>query len=414
MNMNILVFGGSGKIGAAVAWDLVRANDVDVVGILGRREDALKMTSDWIDSPKIRTHVIDVTDTQGIKSLMQQYDVGVIALPDRKASYKIVETAIESGLNIVDMLEEYHRRPDPYEVEGLETPGGMPMDDYGEWLHKRAIEHDVTFLDGMGFAPGISNITLGEGIRKLDGAESAIARVGGIPSKDAAGRHPLGYMITWSFEHVLREYMVRVRVIKGGEIVEVDAASDLERFRFAQFGKEETLECAITPGMPSFIFTRPDLNEFAEKTIRWPGHWQGIQVLKECGMLDLQPLEISGLKIAPREYLLAVIEPKLWPRAGDTDVCVMWNTVVGTKDERKTRINYYLWDEADTQNGISAMARVTGFSAAIGALFIGRGAITNKGIVPPEEGIKGELYEVFIDELRERGINVIEIPENIN
>ena len=208
--------------------------------------------------------------------------------------------------------------------------------------------------------------------------------------------------------------MVRVRVIKGGEIVEVDAASDLERFKFAQFGKEETLECAITPGMPSFIFTRPDLNEFAEKTIRWPGHWQGIQVLKECGMLDLQPLEISGLKIAPREYLLAVIEPKLWPRAGDTDVCVMWNTVVGTKDERKTRINYYLWDEADTQNGISAMARVTGFSAAIGALFIGRGAITNKGIVPPEEGIKGELYEVFIDELRERGINVIEIPENIN
>ena len=92
----------------------------------------------------------------------------------------------------------------------------------------------------------------------------------------------------------------------------------------------------------------------------------------------------------------------------------MWNTVVGTKDEHKTRINYYLWDEADTQSGISAMARVTGFSAAIGALFIGRGAITNKGIVPPEEGIKGELYEVFINELRERGINIIEILENLD
>lgn len=411
MKMNILVFGGSGKIGAAVAWDLVKANDVDVVGILGRREDALKMTSDWINSPKIRTHILDITDTQGIKSLMQQYDVGVIALPDRKTSYKIVETAIETGLNIVDMLEEYHRRPDRYEVEGLEAPVGMNVDDYGEWLHKSAVEHGVTLLDGMGFAPGISNITLGEGIRKLDRAESAIARVGGIPSKEAASKHPLGYMITWAFEHVLREYMLRVRVIKGGEIVEVEAASDLERFRFAQFGKEETLECAITPGMPSFIFTRPDLKEFAEKTIRWPGHWQGILVLKECGMLDLQPLEIKGFKIAPREFLLAVIEPKLWPRAGDTDVCVMWNTVVGMKDGRRTRLNYYLWDKADTLIGISAMARVTGFSAAIGALFIGRGVITSKGIVPPEDGIKGDLYAVFIDELRERGINVIEIPE---
>jgi saccharopine dehydrogenase-like NADP-dependent oxidoreductase len=409
--MNILIFGGSGRVGAAVAWDLVKENDVGVVGLIGRREEALERTQTWIGSPKIRTHIIDVADTPAVEGLMQQYDVGVIALPDRNTSYKVVEMAIESGLNIVDMLEEYHRRPDPYEVEGLETPDGMNVDDYGEWLHKRAIDRGVTLLDGMGFAPGISNITLGEGIRKLDRAESAIARVGGIPSKRAAGKHPLGYMITWAFKHVLREYMVKVKVIKNGEIKEVDAASDLEGFRFTAYGQNETLECAITPGMPSFIYTRPGLNEFMEKTIRWPGHWQGIQVLKECGMFDLQPVEIKGVKIAPREFLLAVMEPKLRPRAGDTDVCVMWNTLVGTKDGRRTKINYCLWDEADTKNGISAMARVTGFSAAIGALFIGREMITSKGIVPPEDGIEGELFPVFIEELRKRSIKVIEVPE---
>jgi len=414
VKLNILIFGGSGKIGASVAWDLVKANDVDTVGLIGRREDALERTKVWIDNPKTRAHVLDIADTQVVKSLMQQYDVGVIALPDRKTSYKVVETAIETGLNIVDMLEEYHRRPDPYEVEGLETPGGMPVNDYGEWLHKKAFERSVTLLDGMGFAPGISNITLGEGIRKLDRAESAVARVGGIPAKESASKHPLGYMITWAFRHVLREYMVRVKVIKNGKVVEVDAASELERFGFAQFGKEETLECAITPGMPSFIFTQPNLNEFAEKTIRWPGHWQGIQVLKECGMLDINPLDINGVKIAPREFLLAVIEPKLRPRAGDTDVCVMWNTVVGTKDGYRTRLNYYLWDEADAKIGISAMARVTGFSAAIGALLIGRGEIIQKGIIPPENVIKGELYEAFMDELEKRGIKVIDVPEIID
>jgi saccharopine dehydrogenase-like NADP-dependent oxidoreductase len=409
MNTDILVFGGSGRIGAAVAWDLTKANNVGAVGLVGRRKVALEETRAWIDSSKIRVHVLDVADTQATRSLMQQYDVGVIALPDRKTSYKVVETAIEAGLNIVDMLEEYHRKPDPYEVEGLETHGSMRGDDYGECLHKRAIERDVTFLDGMGFAPGISNITLGEGIRNLDRAESAIARVGGIPSKDAANRHPLGYMITWAFEHVLREYMVGVKVRVNGKLVEVDAASDLESFRFTQFGKDETLECAVTPGMPSFIYTRPNLDQFMEKTIRWPGHWRGIQVLKECGMLDLHPLTIKGVKITPREFLLFVIEPKLRPRAGDTDVCVMWNTVVGTKDGRRTRIDYYLWDEADTKNGISAMARVTGFSAAIGALLIGRGAITSRGIVPPEDGIKAELYPMFMDELKRRNIKVLEI-----
>ncbi len=412
--MNVLIFGGSGKMGAAVAWDLVKADDVETVGLIGRREDALEKIKAWINSPKVKKYVLDIADTQAVRNLMQQYDVGVIALPDRKASYLVADAAIEAGLNIVDMLEEYHRRPDPYEVEGLVLSGGMRLDDYGEWLHKRAVERGVTFLDGMGFAPGISNITLGEGIRRLDEAETAVARVGGIPSKNAAGRHPLKYMITWAFEHVLREYMIRVKVIKNGKIAEVDAATDLEDFRFTEFGQDEALECAITPGMPSFIFTRPTLNEFAEKTIRWPGHWQGIEVLKECGLLDLQPIEIRGLKIAPREFLLSVIEPKLRPLADDTDVCVMWNTVVGTKNGKRTQINYYLWDKADTQNGISAMARVTGFSAAIGALFIGRGMVMNKGIVPPEDGIKGELYKAFMDELKRRKIEIVERTEVID
>ena len=414
MKMNILIFGGSGKIGAAVAWDLVKEEDVETVAIIGRRGDALERTKTWLASPKVKSYILDVANTRALQNLMQQYDVGVSALPDRKTNYKVAETAIESGLNIVDMLEEYHRKPDPYEVEGLEMPDGMSVNDYGEWLHERSLERGVTFLDGMGFAPGISNITLGEGIRKLDKAESAIARVGGIPSKVAADKHPLKYMITWAFEHVLREYMIKVKVIKDGKIVEVDATSDLEEFKFTEFGHEETLECAITPGMPSFIYTRPSLLEFAEKTIRWPGHWQGVQVLRECSMLDLQPIEIRDLKIAPREFLLAVIEPKLRPLAGDTDVCVMWNTVVGIRNGKQTKIAYYLWDEADTRNKISAMARVTGFSAAIGALFIGRGMITNKGIVPPEDGIKGETYEAFMGELEKRDIRVLERTEVVD
>jgi len=396
-------------IGPAVAWDLIKDDEVEAVGLVGRREHALEKTKKWVNSDKVLLHVLDIANREDTKRLMKQYDVGVLALPDRRTSYKVVDTAIEAGLNIVDLLEEYHRGPDKYEIEGLEIPEGTTIEDYGEWLHKRAIENGVTFLDGIGFAPGLSNITLGEGIRKMDQAESAIARVGGIPSKEAARRHPLKYMITWAFSHVLREYMVKVNVIKNGEIVEVEATSDRENFKFTKFGKDEELECAITPGMPSFIFTRPQLKEFAEKTVRWPGHWQGIEVLKECGLLDITPVEFEGVKIAPRDFLLSIIEPKLKPLEGDTDVCVMWNTVTGTKDGQKMRIDYYLWDEADTNNGISSMARVTGFSAAIGARFMGRGEIKQKGIVPPENCIAGKLYDKFLEELRKRNIDILEV-----
>ena len=269
-------------------------NEVETIGIVDRREDALKRVKKWINSDKIVMHILDIEDKENTKKLMKQYDVGAVVLPNRRSSYKVVDTAINAGFNIVDILEEYHRRPDPYEIEGLEIPDGMPSNEYGEWLHKKAIENNVTFVDGIGFAPGLTNITLGEGIRKMDRAESAIARCGGIPAKKAAGKHPLKYMITWAFEYVLREYMVKVEVIKNGKIVEVSAMSDLEKFKFAKLGKNEELECAITSGMPSFLFTRSQLKECAEKTIRWPGHWEGIRTLRnaECLILCLWSLRV--------------------------------------------------------------------------------------------------------------------------
>jgi len=302
--MKALVFGGTGKVGAAVALDLAKDDEVEKVGIVGRRKSALEKTRKWIGSKKVVMHSLDITDKKETRNLMKKYDVGVTALPDRRTSYKFVEAGIDSGLNIVDMLEEYHRRPDPYEIEGLEFPKGMSLDEYGDWLHNKAIKNGVTFVDGMGFAPGLSNVTLGEGIRKMDTSEIAVARVGGIPSKEAAQNHPLRYMITWAFDHVLREYMIKLKVIKNGKIVEVDAATDREKFRFNQLNKDEELECAITPGMPSFLYTRPQLKEFAEKTVRWPGHWAGVQALKECGLLDITQVQFKEKKIVPRPFLL--------------------------------------------------------------------------------------------------------------
>lgn len=407
--MKALVFGGSGKVGSAVAWDLARDEKIKVIGITGRRADALDRVKKWIGSEKIVPHVVDVNDKPSLAALMREYDAGALALPDRKTSYKVVQSAVETGLNIVDMLEEYHRRPDAYETEGLEIPSGMTLDRYGDWIHETAIKNNVTFIDGMGFAPGLSNVTLGEGIRMIDKAEKAIARVGGIPAKKYAANHPLRYMITWAFEHVLREYMIKLKVIKNGKVVEVDATGDLESFKFNKFGKNETLECAVTPGMPSFIYTRPKLREFAEKTVRWPGHWQGVQTLKECGMLDIKPVTFNGSPIAPREFLLSIITPRLKANEGETDVCVMYNTLTGKKGRKNVKIEYFMWDVADTKNNISSMARVTGFPVALALRLLLNGEIKEKGIVPPEDCIQGKIYKWFMKELRKRNIKIQEV-----
>ena len=105
--MKALVLGGTGRIGSAVAWDLARYGGADVVGIAGRRERSLQKTLDWIGSDRVVPHLIDISDPRESRRLMQEYDIGIIALPERRSSYRAVETAIGAGLDAVDILEEY-------------------------------------------------------------------------------------------------------------------------------------------------------------------------------------------------------------------------------------------------------------------------------------------------------------------
>jgi lysine 6-dehydrogenase len=402
--MKILVMGAAGKMGRAVAWYLDKDPQVTKVGLLDAQESSLNTMA--ANSDKFMVHCVSIDDSEKLQAVMKTYDAGIVVLPNRRLSYMAIEAAISARLNLVDILEEYHRHPDEYEVEGLVVPAGMTIREYGENLHQRAVENDVLILDGMGFAPGLSNLTSEHGISLLDKPQTAVARVGGIPNADAACRHPLCYMTTWSIEHVLREYNVKTNMIKDGKIVEVQALSDMECFKFGEFGRDSDLECAVTPGMPSFIYTHPELKYFAEKTVRWPGHYSGIRTLLDSGMLSQEPVQTKWGKIAPREFLLGILNPKLAPLPEDKDACVMYNTVTGQKDGQEAKVEYFMWDEA--QNGFTGMQRVTGFPAAIGGKLVAGKKINLTGVRAPEECVKGMNYTSMMDELKMSDIHIKE------
>jgi len=405
--MKVLVIGAAGKMGKAVVAYFANDPAVKMLGLLDAGEAVLQPLTKGLAAGKFKLHAVDVTATDELKKVMGQYDVGVVTLPNRRLSYKVMEAAIEARLDLVDILEEYHRRPDNYQTEGFVVPAECrDFADYGEKLHEKAIENDVLILDGMGFAPGLSNITTGRGVGLLDKAEVAIARVGGIPNIECCAKHPLRYMTTWSLEHVLREYSIKTLILKDGKYTEVPALYDEESFGFNEFGIDEKLECAVTPGMPSFIYTHPELQYFAEKTVRWPGHYQGVRTLIECGLFDETPVEIDGVRLSPRKFLLGIINPLLVPQQGDGDVCVMYNTVTGTKNNKPHKIEYFMWETANSE--FSGMARVTSFPAAIGAKLVAMGKTDLKGIRAPEECVTGENYTWFLQELEKKDICIRE------
>lgn len=405
--MNVLVIGAAGKMGKAVVSYFENDPTVGALGLLDASESVLQPLVKRNAIEKFKLHPVDVNNVDELKKVMEQYDVGVVTLPNRKLSYKVMEVAIDARLDVVDILEEYHRRPDNYQTEGFVIPSGChDSAEYGEQLHEKAIRHDVLILDGMGFAPGLSNITTAHGIGLLDQVETAVARVGGIPNIECCTKHPLRYMTTWSLEHVLREYSIKTQILKDGKYTEVHALYDEEAFQFNEFGINEKLECAVTPGMPSFIYTHPELQYFAEKTVRWPGHYQGVRTLIECGLFDETPVDFEGVRISPRKFLLSIINPLLVPQEGDGDVCVMYNTVTGTKNNALHKVEYFMWEKADHE--FSAMARVTSFPAAIGAKVVASGKIDLRGIRAPEECIVGENYKWFLEELEKKDICIRE------
>jgi len=405
--LKILVI-GCGKMGSVIAWDLCKYEDVESVGLVDTYSPSLERATAWIQDKRVTAHLLGGNFREQLIELMNSYDVGIGALPAIKQTNQLIEMAIEAEMNFVDIYGEYYRRPNESYLDGFDIPPDTTGEAYGEMLHRQAIVKDITILCCMGFAPGLSNMTLGNGIAQMDKAQSAIARVGGMPDIKAADNYPMKYMVTWCWDQVIDSAMEKTRILKDGTFQNVDAMSEYELFSFKEFGKNLELEAFITPGMESFLFTRPKLKSCYEKTIRWPGYKDSMSFLKSCGFFETTPIEFNGRNIVPREVAAHIMEPELAPKEGDVDISVMWNTVSGEKQGKFSQIDYYMWVDSDTENTISSMARATAFPASISAVLMGRGSFISRGIVSPEDAFDTALYESMIDELETKGIVIKE------
>ncbi|MCF8067926.1 MAG: saccharopine dehydrogenase NADP-binding domain-containing protein [Desulfobacterales bacterium] len=405
--MKILVI-GCGKMGSVIAWDLSKYNDIETIGLADPYAPSLEKASKRIQGKNVETYLLKGNYRKQLIELMQSYDVSIGAQPTIKQGNELIEDAIEAEVNLVDIIGEYYRRPNEAYLDGFNVPQGMTGGEYGEILHRRAKDKNITILCCIGFAPGLSNLTLGYGISQMDKAETAIARVGGMPDIKVAEKYPMKYMATWCWDQAIDSAMDETRILKDGKLQYAKAMSEYERFRFQELGKDVELEAFLTPGMDSFIFTRPELKSCYEKTIRWPGYKDYMSFLESCGFFDLKPIVFNGQEIVPREISARIMEPGLMAKKGDTDVSIMWNTVTGEKAGRSAQIDYYMWVDSDTENRISSMGRATAYPASVSAVMMGRGRFTNRGILTPEDAFDEDCYQFLLRELKNKGIIIEE------
>lgn len=379
--MRMLVL-GAGLQGSACAYDLLQNPDVTEVRLADLRTDSLAPFLQPYVGKRLIPTPLDVRDRDAVLAVMRTSDAAMSAIP-YYFNLELANLAVEAGIHFTDL-------------------GGNTEIVLGQKkFDARAREKGISVIPDTGLAPGMVNVLAQLGIDRLDETSSVRIYVGGLPQHPEG---PLKYQVVYSLEGVLDYYTTLSWILRDGKLAQVTALSELESIPFdAPVGE---LEAFHTAGGLSLMGQRYEgkVATMEYKTLRYPGHARIMEAIRELGLLELEPVDVKGEKVAPRDVAVAAMGPRL-RRPDSPDLVALRVVVEGTKNGAPARHAWELVDRADEAKGISAMMRTTGYTLSITGQFQASGKI-EPGVHTPDECMPGELY---IEELRKRGIEIREI-----
>ncbi|MCK5637367.1 MAG: hypothetical protein KAH67_01570, partial [Flavobacteriaceae bacterium] len=224
--------------------------------------------------------------------------------------------------------------------------------------------------------------------------------VGGLPKTK---KWPFNYKAPFSPIDVIEEYTRPARYIENNKLITREALTDVE---LVEFDKVGTLESFNSDGLRSLIFTMPHIPNMKEKTLRYPGHIEYIQVLKKSGFFDTKKIEINGTEISPIDFTNSILFKEWFLEDDEEELTVMKITIKGKNDKGESKtVIYDLYDEFCQETQTSSMARTTGYTATASANLILNNLFNEKGVFPPELVGKHKVcYDFVLDYLKKRNI----------
>lgn len=266
-------------------------------------------------------------------------------------------------------------------------------------LDEEARSAGINIIPDCGLAPGMVSVLAAHGAARFDTVDSIRIRVGGLPQNP---KPPLNYQLVFSVEGLINEYIERARVIRDGEIIEVDSMTEIEALDFAPVGRLEAFQTSGgTSTLPDTFLGR--VKDLDYKTIRYPGHCEQFRLLIELGLTGSEPVDVDGARVKPRRLLGEMLTRHL--PADEPDLVLIRVEFCGVIDNVQQTLRYDILDRFDERTGLSAMMRTTAFPASIIAQMMARGETAVRGAVPQELCVPADL---FVAELTKREIVIQE------
>ena len=377
--MRMLVL-GAGLQGSACAYDLLQNDEITEVRLADLDVGHIAPFLAPYSGKRLIPTPLDVRDVDAVRALMRESDAVMSAIP-YYFNLDLAKHAAEVGVHFCDL------------------GGNTDIVREQKKLDALAKEKGITIIPDCGLAPGMVNILAQHGIDQLDTVDEVRIYVGGLPQNPEP---PLNYQIVYSLEGVLDYYTTLSWIVREGKQVQVKALSEREPVHFT--GSVGELEAFHTAGGLSTMAERYEgqIPTMEYKTLRYPGHAQIMEAVRELGLLELEPIDVKGVRVAPRDVAVAAMSPRLTKPKGK-DLVAMRVIAKGKKEGKEKTISFELVDRYDEERGISAMMRTTGYSLSITGQMQARHEAGSPGVHTPDEAMPPLKY---IEELRKRGVNI--------
>jgi len=379
--MKFLVI-GAGKQGSACAFDLLRQPATSAVVVADKDVGQVPAFLDPWRGKQLELLALDLDDEAAVRKAIARADAVCCAAP-YFFNARLTRFSIEEGKHFCDL------------------GGNTAIVFEQKAMHDLAAQRGVSVVPDCGVAPGMVNILAGEGIRRLDVADTVRIYVGGLPQRPEP---PLNYMVVYSLEGCLDYYTSPSWVLREGKRTQVEALSELEAIEFpAPWGRLEAFHTG--GGISTMPFTwEGKVRTMEYKTLRYPGHVAIMKPIRDLGLIGDAPIDVDGLPVRPRSLFIAATAPALVKPQG-RDLIALRVEVSGTKDGKRAGWRWQTVDLYDEAHHVTAMMRTTGYSLAITGIMQLDGRIARPGVYAPDEIVPAQP---MIAELARRGIVLTE------
>ena len=375
---------GLGQMGIAVAYYLATHVDVDTLVLLDRSNELLQLTVDkirpFILSKNIKVIQCDIDTLNTLPLDTGEIDVIAASLP-WETTKNLIKLAGRYNVPMISMT-----RPKYQELSILE---------------EQNLNHAPVVL-ACGLEPGLTEILSLHVLESYKQIDELRIYCGGLPQQN---KSPFNYKRVFGerlpFDHKQSYY------INSGKLCTAPRFSEIESIVIPEIGELEAWHDGMLPWLIEYPKLR-NIKYCTQKTLRWPGFANTVNLLSTLGFLDESAIYFQGAAIAPRAFTEAVLAPSTYfDSSTDRDMTVLYLQAIGMDcHDKKLETSLCLIDKYDESNQLTSMAKMTGYTLGFAAMQLAKNPHNYYGFVRPDRLIYAEIAKELLDIFQKKGIDV--------